>query len=253
VAAPPRESAPAGSARGEQTRELIVGTALRLFREQGYEATTMRGIAREAGVSVGNAYYYFPSKQHLVQAYYVHTQHEHEAAARPVLDHERDFERRLHGVLRTRIDTMQSEKEFALGLFRYAADPGSPLSPFSPESLQARELSTALYAEALHGSAVKLLPELREELPELLWLYQMGVVLFWVHDRSPGARKTYALVDRTVPLVVRLIGLSRFRLLRGIVLDLLSLVRDLRDEVPEPAQEDHEPGPGAGPGRSGGG
>ena len=26
--------------------------------------------------------------------------------------------------------------------------------------------------------------ELRAELPELLWLYQMGLVLFWVHDRS---------------------------------------------------------------------
>ena len=198
-------------------------------------------------VSVGNAYYYFPSKQHLVQAYYLQSQELHRLAARAVLDGDGDFERRLHGVLRARIDTMQSEKGFAVAFFRYAADPASPLSPFSPESAEARAASTSLYAEALNGSQAKVLPELREELPDLLWLYQMGVVLFWVHDSSPGARRTYALVDRTVPLVVRLVGLARYRLLRGIVHDLLALVHDLRDGD-APAQEDRDEGPGREPG-----
>ena len=224
MTAPRRESA-----RGEQTRTLIVDTALRLFREQGYEATTMRAIASEAGVSVGNAYYYFPSKQHLVQAYYQASQDLHAEAARPVLARETTFAARLRGVLLARVDTMQSEKAFAVAFFRYAADPESPLSPFSEESAQAREMSTSLYAEALAGARdLKLPPGLREELPSLLWLYQMGVVLFWVHDRSDGAERTYALVERTVPIVVRLVGLARYRLLRGVVDDLLELVRDLR-------------------------
>lgn len=227
VTAPRREAAP--SARGEQTRALIVDTALSLFREQGYEATTMRGIATAAGVSVGNAYYYFPSKQHLVQAYYQQSQSLHDAAAQPVLDGEAGFEARLHGVLRARLDTMQSEKAFAVSFFRYAADPQSPLSPFSDESGPAREMSVSLYQEVVAGAVdLKVPAELREELPSLLWLYQMGVVLFWVHDRSTGAERTYALVDRTVPLVVRLVGLARYRLLRGLVTDLLDLVRDLR-------------------------
>jgi AcrR family transcriptional regulator len=225
VTAPRREA----SSRGEQTRTLIVDTALRLFREQGYEATTMRAIATEAGVSVGNAYYYFPSKQHLVQAYYAQSQELHVEAARAVLDQQTSFEARLHGVLRARMDTMQSEKDFAVAFFRYAADPESPLSPFSEESGPARESSIALYREAVQGAKdLKLPPSLREELPDLLWLYQMGVVLFWVHDRSPRARRTYDLVDRTVPVVVRLVGLARYRLLRGLVDDLLGLVRDLR-------------------------
>ena len=57
---------PARRARGEQTRQLILETALRLFRERGYAETTMRAIAKEAGVAVGNAYYYFDSKEHLI-------------------------------------------------------------------------------------------------------------------------------------------------------------------------------------------
>ncbi len=225
----PESPARTPSAKGEQTRELIVDTALRLFHDRGYEATTMRLIAAEAGVSVGNAYYYFPSKQHLVQAYYDHSQAQHVAAARPVLDAGGDLGTRLHGVLRARVDTMASEKGFAVDFFRYAADPRSPLSPFSPESGPAREASIGLYAEAVAGAqGLKVPQELRDALPELLWLYQMGVVLFWVHDDSPGSAKTGALVDRTVPIVVRLVGLARYRLLRGLVTDLLDLVRDLR-------------------------
>jgi AcrR family transcriptional regulator len=225
VTAPRSEPSP----RGLQTRERIVETALRLFREHGYEATTMRLIATEAGVSVGNAYYYFPSKQHLVQAYYDGSQELHVAAARPHLDRETGFAERLHGVLRSRVDTMQSEQAFAVDLFRSAADPRSPLSPFSPESAPARAAAVSLYAEAVEGAVgLKVPPDLRAALPELLWLYQMGVVLFWVHDDSPGASRTYALVDGTVPVVARLVGLARYRLLRGLVTDLLELVTRLR-------------------------
>ncbi len=240
---------PGPSAKGEQTRELIVATALRLFRERGYEATTMRAIAAAAQVSVGNAYYYFPSKQHLVQAYYGQSQEAHAAAARAPLDSETDFEGRLRGVLLARVDTMQSEKAFAIDFFRFAADPQSPLSPFSEESAAAREMSIGLYAEVVRGAgSLKLPPELRAALPELLWLYQMGVVLFWIHDVSPGSARTYALVERTVPLVVRLVHLSRYRLLRGVVTDLLDLLREL-SSVGGPAT-DPPTGPGRRSGRS---
>jgi AcrR family transcriptional regulator len=215
--------------KGERSRDHIVETALRLFRETGYEATTMRAIAAAAGVSVGNAYYYFPSKQHLVQAYYDHSQSLHVEAARSALDTETSFEARLRGVLMTRIDTMQAEKAFAVDLFRYAADPKSPLSPFSAESAPAREASMALYVEAVTGAQdLKIPADLRAALPELLWLYQMGVVLYWVHDRSRGSKNTYALAERTVPIVVKLVGLARYRLLKGLASDLLELVRDLR-------------------------
>jgi AcrR family transcriptional regulator len=214
--------------RGEVTRQRIVDTALQLFQDDGYERTTMRAIASRAGVSVGNAYYYFESKDHLVQAFYDRSQVEHEAAARPVLAGDGTFEERLRGVLVARIDTMQPYKEFAGSFFKTAADPGSPLSPFSPESAPARAAATALYAQALQGSDAKVPPSLRTQLPDLLWLYAMGIVLFWVHDRSPGVEKTYLLVDRTVPIVVRLVALSRYRVLRGVVDDVVSLVADLR-------------------------
>jgi AcrR family transcriptional regulator len=212
--------------RGEQTRQRIVDAALTLFRDKGYDGTTMRAIAAAAEVSLGNAYYYFPSKEHLVQGFYDQMQTEHELAAAPVLATETDLEARLRGVLRARVDTMAPYKEFAGRLFRTASDPDSPLSPFSTESSPARDAAIAIYAEVLRGT--KVADVLKDDLPELVWLYSMGIVLFWVYDSSPCCEKTYALVDRSVPLVVRLIGLTRFRLLRPAVEDVRGLLRDVR-------------------------
>ena len=48
--------------KGEQTKALILDSALQLLQERGYEQTTMRAIAQQAGVSLGNAYHYFNSK-----------------------------------------------------------------------------------------------------------------------------------------------------------------------------------------------
>jgi AcrR family transcriptional regulator len=214
--------------KGEDTRQRIVDVALRLFAEQGYDATTMRAIAQGAGVSTGNAYQYFAGKDHLVLAFYERSQVEHSEAVRSALAGSRDLGTRLHAALTARIDTMQPYRAFASSFFRTAADTSSPLSPFSDESGPARAMSQAVYAEVLDGSTAKLPPGLREELPGLLWLLQMGIVLFWVHDRSPGSRRTYLLVDRTVPLVVRLVGLARYRLLRSVLDDVLALVHDLR-------------------------
>ncbi|WP_285707833.1 TetR family transcriptional regulator [Microtetraspora sp. NBRC 16547] len=212
----------------ENTRERIVATALRLFKERGFEATTMRGIAAEAGVSVGNAYYYFSSKEQLIQAYYDRAQCEHEAACRELLAVERSFEGRLGGVLRAWVRVSDPYHEFAAKFFKHAAEPGNPLSPFSAESTPARESSIAIYREVAEGSADRMDSDLRAELPELLWLLSMGVVLFWVHDTSPGCERTYRLIDRVVPLVDRLVALSNLPGLRGVARDFIDVVRELR-------------------------
>jgi len=214
--------------RAEQTRTAITEAALRLFRENGYEATTMRAIAQQAGVSTGNAYYYFGSKEELVQQFYARNHAEHLAACRPVLDSETEFAARLRGTLRALVDVMEPYHAFAARFFKYAAEPSSPLSPFSKESSPARDAALAIYREVADGSTTRIDRELRAQLPELLWLYSLGIVLFWVHDTSPGCAKTYQLIDRTVPLADRLVALSRVRILRSTIREIISIVADMR-------------------------
>src|SRR5215216_2874413 len=65
-----------------RTRERILEAALGLFAEKGYEATTMRGVAREAGASLGLAYRYFASKEEFALALYMRLAEESEEWAR---------------------------------------------------------------------------------------------------------------------------------------------------------------------------
>lgn len=51
--------------KGEQTREQILDAALSLFLQQGYNGTSMRQIAAEAGIALGGIYNHFPSKEEL--------------------------------------------------------------------------------------------------------------------------------------------------------------------------------------------
>ncbi|MEN8653738.1 TetR family transcriptional regulator [Streptomyces sp. 21So2-11] len=212
-----KEAKEAKAPKSEHTRALILETALRLFQEKGYDRTTMRAIAQEAGVSVGNAYYYFASKEHLVQSFYDRLTSEHRAAVLPVLADEDELAARLRGVLLAWLDVAEPYHRFAAQFFKNAADPESPLSPFSAESAPARDASISLQEQVLAGSRTKVDPELAAELPQLMWLMQMGLVLFWVYDRSEDSSRSRRLVERVAPLAARAISVSRFRVLRPLV------------------------------------
>ncbi|MET0766107.1 MAG: TetR family transcriptional regulator [Aeromicrobium sp.] len=219
---------PPRSAKAEQTRQSIIDAAMRLFRDRGYDKATMRAIADEAGVSIGNAYYYFSSKEHLIQAYYDGINAEHAAAAAAALTTSTTFADRLGGVLLAWVDVAEPYHEFAGKFFKNAAEPSSPLSPFSEDSESTRLAAIDLHRQVVEGSDIKLAKALRVELPELLWLVQMGVVLFWVHDTSENQQRTRLLVKQAVPIIDRALRLTRLPGVRGLVDDVVGLVRTIK-------------------------
>lgn len=222
-----RDGAAAGD-KAAKTRERILEAALQLFRERGYERTTMRAIATAASVSLGNAYYYFESKEHLIQAFYLRTHLEHVAACAEILESESDLKTRLLGVMRAKLGTSMPYHRFSGLLFKTAADPASPLNPFSRHSEPTRREVTVLFEQVVAGSTTRIPSFLREELAELLWLYQMGVILYWIHDDSPGCDHSYRLVEKSVDLLVRVIRLSANPALRPLIRSGLKLVAELR-------------------------
>ncbi|HEV8136791.1 MAG TPA: TetR family transcriptional regulator [Pyrinomonadaceae bacterium] len=226
-----RKKRSANTQKGDQTKALILETALEIFHERGYEQTTMRAIARKANLSLGNAYYYFHSKEHLIQAFYHRTHEEHLAASLPALERERTLKNRLLTVMRLKIETIEPYHEFAAALFKTAANPTSPLNPFSDESDPVRKESIELFAKVVDGSNTSVPKDLRAELPYLLWVYHMGITLFWIHDRSPKHRRTYRLVDHTVDLVAKLITLASNPLMRPLRKQALKLVDELREGI----------------------
>ena len=218
----------AAPTKGEQTRASIIDAALSLFEEVGYDASTMRAIAERAGVSVGNAYYYFSSKEELIQGFYDRNALQHEARALVDLEGVTDLVERSRINLVAWIEENAGFHEFAGVFLRTASDPKSPMSPFSDDSAPARERAIDGWRRVVDGADAEIPEAIREELPELLWLFQMGIVLFWVHDASEDVAATRLLIDRTVPMVVRAVEFTALPMVREAVTDLVTLIADLR-------------------------
>ncbi|GAB3223745.1 TetR family transcriptional regulator [Glycomyces halotolerans] len=223
---PARTGAKRTGTKAERTRRRIIDVALEMFAERGYDGTTMRAIAAEAGVSVGNAYYYFKSKEHLIQGFYEQATMRHAELAPKALGGKETLAERIEAALLAWLEIAGPYHDFAGQFFRNAADPNSPLSPFSEESAESRERDIALYREVLEGSKTKVPKDLADILPEMLWLHQMVVVLYWVYDDSEGQEKSKELARRTAPLVARVVALSRLKVLRPLVKQGEELVRD---------------------------
>jgi AcrR family transcriptional regulator len=213
-----------GTARAEDTRRKIYEAAMELFREKGFEQTTMRDIAAQAGVALGGAYYYFASKDAIVLAFYAEMQ---QAINQPVLEAlagRKKLGERIRSVLDKRLELLAPNRKFCAALFRHAPDSADPLSPFSEESRLIRDGAIEHMRIAAEGSDAKIPSDLKPRLPYLLWLYQMALIMFWLYDRSPHQQSTRKLLEKSLSLLVNLLRISSLPLmkpLRKAVLDLV--------------------------------
>ena len=221
----------AATVKSEQTRRQLIDSALRLFQSRGYAKTTMRAIAEDAGVSVGNAYYYFRSKDELVAELYRFLQDEHRSRALPLLREGHNLGEHLRLILLANLDIMEPYHDFGSHFLRTVMPPSSLPTRHgraAPDAAIGRAKSIALFRQAVTVSRPQPPLAIRDDLPELLWLVHMGVTLFWVHDRSPGQRRTRRLVTNVAPLAAKLVILSRLPVVRNIVEDVVHLFQGAR-------------------------
>jgi AcrR family transcriptional regulator len=212
--------------KAEATCARILDAALDLFRRQGFEQTTMRGIAAEAGVSLGAAYYYFESKEDLVIAFYERAIEAMTPRMEDALAGTATFEERIAAIMRVKFEYFRPNRTFLGALFRHAADPQNRLSPFSEATRHIRECDQMYFAQAItaKSGAVRVPEDLAPYLPKVLWLYQMGLILYWIYDRSPDQRRTQQLLEKSLALMISGLKLSRFALLKPLRSKIVELI-----------------------------
>jgi len=212
--------------KSEETRTRILEAALAVFRERGFERATMREIATAAGVAVGAAYYYFESKDAIVMAFYERSQGEMRPQIEALLEKSKTLESRLRAVISMKFECFGPNRKL-LGALSAHSDPEHPLSPFSNETSEIREQDINFFARAVADSGVKLPANIKPYLPRLLWMYQMGLILFWVYDHSEEQRRTMLLYEKTLKMILaalKLAGIPLLGPLHRLAAELLEVV-----------------------------
>jgi AcrR family transcriptional regulator len=227
---------PAKRGDSAETRTRILNAALALFRKQGFEQTTMRQIATESGMALGAAYYYFPSKEAIVMAFYERAQEEMSPFVKEALG-AKSLERRLSALLEVKFKYFQANRNLLGALSRHI-DPRHPLSPFSDETRLIRDKDIEHFIEVVEGSDARVPPDLKPHLPRLLWLYQMGLLLFWVYDPSREQVRTKELVEKSLSLVALLIKFASFPLFRPIRRRAVDLLLTVGGEPSSPGRKE---------------
>ncbi len=210
--------------KGEQTRNLIFSKALELFREQGFDATTMQDIATHAGVAKGAAYYYFPSKEALIQAYYETVQTEQERVCAAFFAINNVLKSRLRLTLFSKLDLAKEDRNLLGVVFRYTGEPQHPLSCLGPGTAAIRQRSTNVFHDAI--SQEKLPKDLRVLLPVALWALQMGLLVMFLYDTSPEQQRTRRMADGALNLTLKLLGLAKLAVLKPVRTAILKLLQE---------------------------
>jgi AcrR family transcriptional regulator len=213
------------SPKAQLTRSHILSTALRVFRERGLEASTMRELASAAGASLGSAYYYFPSKEAIIQAYYDDVQAEHaERVAAALVETRLGLKDRLGAAFHSKLDILQGDRGLLSALFRYTGEPRHPLSVLGDGTRKNRQQSMSVFLTAIGDE--RLPDDIRTILPAALWALHMGIILYFIYDESAEQQRTRRLVDGVLTLLVRLLALVGLAVLKPVRGSLLRLLRD---------------------------
>src|SRR5436190_17611329 len=214
--------------KAEETGLRILDAALALFRQEGFDSATMREVARKAGVATGAAYYYYPSKDAIVMDFYRRSCAEMQPKIEAALEHATGLERRLRELIRVKLQHFAPNRSVLRALLRNGADPKHPLSPFSPETQEIREIDIAWFRRILVDCGVRIPRDLGPHLPGVLWFFQMGVIFFWVIDESREQARSNRLLDLAAKGVTSLIRVSALPLMRPVrkaALELVEIVK----------------------------
>jgi AcrR family transcriptional regulator len=216
--------------KGEQTRRHIFECALTLFRENGFDATTMQQVAARADVVKSAAYYYFPGKEAIIQAYYEAVQAEQERICSGVFARSKDLRARLASAMHTKFDLAKDDRKLLGVVFRYTGEPQHPLSCLGKGTTEIRRRATEIFRHAIAGE--RLPKDLEQLLPLALWALQMGLLVMFLYDESPGQQRTRRLADGALDLTLKLLALAKLPVLKPIRTKVLTLLRDA-DLLPE--------------------
>jgi AcrR family transcriptional regulator len=182
---------PGESAKGAAARERLYETAVGLIAKHGYEAATLRDVAKEAGVSVGLLYRYFPSKRAVLLALYdeLSAEYAHAASNMPA----GTWRERFLFALRTSIRVLEPHRNALQALIPVLVGVGED-GLFATGTAFSRLRVQRVFEDAVSGSTDAPRRPLAQSLSRVLYLAHVAVLLWWLLDKSRQQRATAGLL-----------------------------------------------------------
>ncbi|HYG77541.1 MAG TPA: helix-turn-helix domain-containing protein [Planctomycetota bacterium] len=184
-----------------------------MIAKRGYEGTTLRDIAAEAGVSPGLLYRYFPGKRAVVLTFYDELSAEYAERARQMPAGK--WRDRFTFALETSLNVLGPHRGVLSALFPIlVADPAEGL--FASGTAFSRLRVQQVFTDAVSEAQDAPQRELAGALGRLLYVAHLGIIQWWLLDKSPAQRATaglLSLLTQTLPaaaLVFRLPPIRRF-------------------------------------------
>jgi AcrR family transcriptional regulator len=221
---PQKRGRPRGqTSRGVETRDSLYQTAMRMIAQRGYEATTLRDIAKEAGVSVGLLYRYFPSKQAVIIALYEELSADYSSRAANMRPGK--WRDRFIFALETSLKVLQPHRLALRALIPVLiGDPDDGV--FAAGTSFSRQRVQRVFEDAVASSDDPPKPPLAAALGRILYLVHLGVLLWWLLDKTPKQRASVALVALTQRMLPSATLALRLPPIRQFVMALDELVRE---------------------------
>jgi AcrR family transcriptional regulator len=168
-----------------QTDEHLVSTAARLFRQKGFAATTVRQIAKAAGMLPGSVHYRYPTKAALLLALMRRGVEADLACVRAAIAESRDPMERLHLAMRARVRYLLSRDAATVVLYDWRSLKGRARD----EMIRLRDRYEAFWAGLLHeaAGAGRLRPDIDLNLLRFLAFGAINWIAVWY---SPGGSRT---------------------------------------------------------------
>ncbi|MFG0251868.1 MAG: TetR family transcriptional regulator [Phycisphaerales bacterium JB038] len=188
-----------------ETQQRIVTAARKLFVEKGFDATTTRDLAAEAGIATGTLFNYFPAKEALALELML------EAAAAARLEVAgRDaasggLAEKLFLLVATEIRHLRPCRGFVKAVLETSLSPFASGEAESPGGRYRREhlqLLERMLRE--HGAEVAVATSFIAL--HLYWTLYIGVLAFWAEDDSPNQEETLVALDQATRLFVDWLG-----------------------------------------------
>jgi AcrR family transcriptional regulator len=215
--------------KAEATERKILDAALEMFRTKGFDETTVRDIAAAADVATGAAYYYYPSKDAIVLAFYRQSCAEMQPRIEDALaETPKNLEDRLKALINVKLEYFGPYRGVLRALLKSGVDPANPLSPFAENNRPIRDIDLTWFRKILINCGIRIPKDLEPHMAEVLWMFQMGVIYFWVSDDSRGQQRTIRLLElgaKTVATLLKIAGLPLTRPLRKVAVELIEIVK----------------------------